>query len=451
MKKLLLTLTVLILSLSMLLSSCEDGETNKEKNRQESTSASTETVTETTTNNSGGSSKKPVENSSGGTHVHAYGEWVTVTEATCQQEGSKTRVCSCGSKETESLEMIPCNYVGNACTMCKGKEQTAFVPDYAQGEANVVGSDDATFNYTAQAGYIYYSDGNKIQKLKKNGTTVQSVYTVSSGDVFNVNVVGDWVYFYCAGSTVAKSYIAKVRTDGSGFEKLVSSIGVGEMLVVKDTIYYTTITEDWTYTDYDKDIFPLYSVSVNGGSPKQIHDGAVENLTADATYLYFTHVTENDDSTICRIKHSNTNKSVLLQNRETLGLSLENSKLYFFVVDQYDDYNHTLASISTNGGSYTTYGEMVYVHLSFHVIGNKAYFIGSSPLSEENPEPGLGVTEYNMSSGIFTMVREDEELSGFVGVFDSLIFEGYNYDAEKLEYIEIYNPSTGVFKKIRIS
>ena len=511
MKKLLFIITVLILSLSLLLSSCEDAEKN---NSKENTPGATESTDPT---NAESPSKNPADNSSSNTHVHAYGAWVTVSPATCQEQGSRERICSCGSKETEKLakmnhnyvenvctmckgkdpnaaspdpgedthvhaygiwvtvspatcqeqgsreRVCSCgsketeklakmnhNYVQNVCTMCKGKDPNAFVPDYAPGEANVVGSDDADLSCTAQAGYIYYSVGNKIQKIKKNASTVELVYTVSAGSVSKVNVIGDWVYFYCEGSTVGKSYIAKVRTDGSGFEKLVSSLNVWEMLVVKDTVYYTTVTEDWSYKDYGKEWFPLYSVSVNGGMPKQIHDGVVSDLTADSTYLYFIHETEDDARTVCRIKHGSAAKSVLLKNTDIRGLSLENSKLYFLVLDKYDPCITTLASISTNGGSYTTYGELFYAHISFHIIGNKAYFVGSAPFNEENPEPEVGVLEYDMRAKTFKLISEEYE-NGFVAVFDLLISQYYDYDYEKLEYIEIYDPKNGALKKIKLS
>ena len=256
---------------------------------------------------------------------------------------------------------------------------------------------------------------------------------------------------HCRGNTIAKSYIAKVRTDGSGFEKIVSSLYVYEMLVVNDTVYYTTITENWEYVEYGKDVFPLYSVSINGGSSKQIHDGAVSNLVADATYLYFSHYTENDDNTICRIKHSNMNKNVLLKNTETLTLSLENSKLYFFALNQYDSYTLTIASISTSGGQYTTYGKMDCVDSFFHVIGNKAYFLGAESFSEENPEPEFGLLEYDMNAKTLNLIHKYEGDGEFVGVFDTLIFEPYNDNTEKIEYIEIYNYRTGVFQKIKVS
>ena len=36
-------------------------------------------------------------------HVHSYGEWTTIKEATCTEDGSRERVCSCAEKETETI------------------------------------------------------------------------------------------------------------------------------------------------------------------------------------------------------------------------------------------------------------------------------------------------------------------------------------------------------------
>ena len=37
-------------------------------------------------------------------HVHSYGDWYTVNDATCTTDGQKERRCSCGQKETESIK-----------------------------------------------------------------------------------------------------------------------------------------------------------------------------------------------------------------------------------------------------------------------------------------------------------------------------------------------------------
>lgn len=39
-------------------------------------------------------------------HVHAFGEWYFIKEVTCTENGEKERVCSCGEKETESIEAL---------------------------------------------------------------------------------------------------------------------------------------------------------------------------------------------------------------------------------------------------------------------------------------------------------------------------------------------------------
>ena len=39
-------------------------------------------------------------------HEHAWGEWTTVKEATCLEDGSKERVCWCGEKQTETIKAL---------------------------------------------------------------------------------------------------------------------------------------------------------------------------------------------------------------------------------------------------------------------------------------------------------------------------------------------------------
>ena len=39
-------------------------------------------------------------------HEHAWGEWTTVKEATCLEDGSKERVCGCGEKQTETIDAL---------------------------------------------------------------------------------------------------------------------------------------------------------------------------------------------------------------------------------------------------------------------------------------------------------------------------------------------------------
>ena len=39
-------------------------------------------------------------------HEHDFGDWTTVKEATCLEDGSKERVCGCGEKQTETIKAL---------------------------------------------------------------------------------------------------------------------------------------------------------------------------------------------------------------------------------------------------------------------------------------------------------------------------------------------------------
>ena len=59
-------------------------------------------------------------------HEHAFGEWTTVTEATCTEDGSRERVCECGEKETEVIAALGHDFVNGECSRCDAEMEAAF-------------------------------------------------------------------------------------------------------------------------------------------------------------------------------------------------------------------------------------------------------------------------------------------------------------------------------------
>ena len=51
-------------------------------------------------------------------HIHSYGAWSTITAATCDSVGSRSKSCSCGDTVTETVAALGHNYVGGVCTDC---------------------------------------------------------------------------------------------------------------------------------------------------------------------------------------------------------------------------------------------------------------------------------------------------------------------------------------------
>ncbi|MBR5137755.1 MAG: hypothetical protein IKV30_07035, partial [Clostridia bacterium] len=40
-------------------------------------------------------------------HTHTFGDWATTKAPTCVEKGEQERVCSCGDKETQELDLVP--------------------------------------------------------------------------------------------------------------------------------------------------------------------------------------------------------------------------------------------------------------------------------------------------------------------------------------------------------
>lgn len=63
-------------------------------------------------------------------HVHVYGEWKTVTAATCQSTGVIERACSCGDKQLQSVNMTQHKYVNGVCS-CGAVDSASDIEDGA--------------------------------------------------------------------------------------------------------------------------------------------------------------------------------------------------------------------------------------------------------------------------------------------------------------------------------
>jgi len=86
MKKTLWLGLILLIVCVFAFSSCDSGDTPQTPN--DTPSGTTDNTTESETD----------------AHVHAFGEWTTVKDATCTVKGEQERSCSCGEKENKSID-----------------------------------------------------------------------------------------------------------------------------------------------------------------------------------------------------------------------------------------------------------------------------------------------------------------------------------------------------------
>lgn len=282
----------------------------------------------------------------------------------------------------------------------------------SNGKVNVVGKTLGAGG-ASQGDWIYYVEGNQFFKINQNTYKSETIFILPMGWASNLNVVGDWLYFSVPETTDESAYIGKVRTDGRDFQKIVYTNDVWEVLVIGETVYYTSTNNP--YTVWAKDIAPLYSVSVNGGAVTQVHDGSVENLVADENYIYFQYREKaGGKRSFVRMNHNATSRQTLWINElagteiDSFGFVVSEGRIYF--AERYDNSEtyRTVSSISINGGDYVAHFIANLCSSSLWAKNGKIYFSGVAPEYRDGyfGEYGdLSLTEYDMASGRFTALH----------------------------------------------
>ena len=97
----------MLLASVVLFAACdEEGTQTPNDSSQEETTVAT-TDEETTEPETESETESETETESGTEpHVHAFGDWTTVKDATCTENGEQQRSCECGEAETQSIEAL---------------------------------------------------------------------------------------------------------------------------------------------------------------------------------------------------------------------------------------------------------------------------------------------------------------------------------------------------------
>ena len=116
-----LLLTVLAILLVMALAACDNDKGDEPAGTPEDTKVETN---ENVGNETDGSNRETGKVTESETevqttiqteqHIHSYGEWQAIIEATCNEEGLAYRICACGDKETNVVRAIGHTINGNS-------------------------------------------------------------------------------------------------------------------------------------------------------------------------------------------------------------------------------------------------------------------------------------------------------------------------------------------------
>ena len=135
-------------------------------------------------------------------HVHAYGEWEIVTNATCLTNGTRKRTCSCGESETETISALGHDVQNGVCTHCNAVELTL---EYSYN------NNSQTYTVTNYSGNgsiaiipeEYDDDQNGKHPVTSIGNSVfvdcSGLTSVTIGN--SVTSIGDYAFRGCSGLT----------------------------------------------------------------------------------------------------------------------------------------------------------------------------------------------------------------------------------------------------------
>ncbi|UZQ49140.1 DUF5050 domain-containing protein [Clostridium kluyveri] len=201
--------------------------------------------------------------------------------------------------------------------------------------------------------WIYYTDGGTcLYKCKEDGNTITKLFDTLQGEssieyVYNINAVGDWVYY----STSTGIY--KIKTDGSSKTKIFDH-SCNTMIVIGDIIYFTAtfvdevanrsffkmntdgsgitlinpsefiqnlnILGDWAYYVNCSDNNRIYKIKLDGSSKTKIKDECVSQMLIDNGYMYYSspgaiYKTKlNSSESLCILNDSNVDGNFNVAN-----------------------------------------------------------------------------------------------------------------------------------------
>lgn len=239
----------------------------------------------------------------------------------------------------------------------------------------------------------------------------------------------DGEYYYVANPTDGNKLYRIKKDDGFTKEKLLD-VGVGDVNVVNDRIYFSNYDENALYGT------GIYSMDVNDREPEIITDHYPLTLRAVNDWLYFI---DYNDKNLYKI-HNAGRELIKLTESECSGLYLcENEICTWQKIeeednDDSDDEEYELISLDVNGNELHSYG----IGKAFAVESNELYISREDGLwrvSMDDPDQQELVTDeiseiHNMeiAGGEIYYLTDEEQLGRYtLSTGENKIYTSVNY------------------------
>ena len=169
----------------------------------------------------------------------------------------------------------------------------------------------------SESGYIYYSTGNNIVRIKSGDKTEEAFTDFFADFLFTVE---DWVYYYDYrndGATYNEPILHR-RKEDSSLDETVIETPVKSVSYYNKCIYYMP-GQQFTYG--------LYRANPDGSQQSQITDESISRYYFEENYIYVL----NSSNDLIRMNHNGDSRKQLIDGAEYSAIG---------ITDVYFDKNH---------------------------------------------------------------------------------------------------------------
>lgn len=185
--------------------------------------------------------------------------------------------------------------------------------------------DENYIYYINRAGDVYGASPDLLYKIKKNDVTRKDLCDLNyntqviDNRVWNLNIVGDWIY-YSNWKDAFHHSINKVKKDGTQ-NTCIANEAVGNMFVNGNWIYYVKRTNS-----HSIDLNDIYKMSLDGSCRMKLNSNPVEDMTMSDGWIYYTNI--KDGYKIYRMKLDGSENAKICDD-ETLFMTVSGSSIFY--------------------------------------------------------------------------------------------------------------------------
>ncbi len=208
-----------------------------------------------------------------------------------------------------------------------------------------------------QGKWTYYAVGDTIYKLDSKSGTAKKVKQIKNAfSIGDVSYYNGYVYFttnYYQGTDGSECYVCRMKTDGSGFEKL--SRGTNPVIYDKQ-IYFLRIKHQVSeYNEYD-DVMGIYRMSLNGKNSKLLVKNKKDQYmmwslgVADGKVFYVSR-SDTTGYTLMSYDLKKATKEKIYKSSDSLGL-VDSDRSYLYLSIEEADKNTVIVYDLSTGKQY---------------------------------------------------------------------------------------------------